>query len=711
MGLTLFTYVSAALMLLGIFRIKRRGRGSDLRTFRVAGLLSVSYAICLATGYGIAVNDSGNALILLRLAAFFAAASYLAFFRLALSYPYPRKLVLMDLALLALGAVALWRFAFTDDYLVQVRRVALEYLRFEGPRYLLLSGIGAGAAILAALVFLIRGFRTASHVYRQQLFVMAAGMLGSTIIGYLVAIYLPTHGLNTIYPIAGISGLVAVWAASYSFSATRIFHVPTLAKTLGAWAVLLLLFVVPLAFLTGLVLLFRLSIPVIVVISLSLGFLLFGRWAEKFSRGRFGSARDEAAREQLESDIAHIDLSVGRDDVLGNLAAILEAEFKSSWFVMLSETDSGDLARVYPGADEALIAPAEAPIIQILASLPRPVVLKTDVIADPSFSASKAELLEFFDALGAEALVVAREGRRVVGVFALGPKRSGIDYDILDYESFSAVYGKLFVVAYYIRHVARESLLATVEKEVGLADQIVKSVQDSIDPIRHPAVDVAYVCRSTRQLGGDLYDAIRISEHRWFFVVGDVSGKGLNASMSMVILKSMIRTLLREEQDFIKLVARTNAFIKEQLPRGTFFAGVFGFIALDKGSVYFINCGIPVIYFRSPGLDTVIEVQGEGKMLGFVRNLEPYLKTRKLALPPGSSLVISTDGIIEAESVRGERYGKEKMVQIVTENRGASAQDIVDAVIKSASSFADGKLEDDITILAINYHGHKEKKA
>jgi len=220
-------------------------------------------------------------------------------------------------------------------------------------------------------------------------------------------------------------------------------------------------------------------------------------------------------------------------------------------------------------------------------------------------------------------------------------------------------------------------------------------------------VDVSYICQSTRQLGGDLYDSVKISEHRWFFVVGDVSGKGLNAAMSMVILKSMIRTLLREEKDFVKLVSRTNAFIKEQLPRGTFFAGVFGFLALDKGSVYFINCGIPAVFFKSPGLDTVIEVQGEGKMLGFVRNLEPYLKTRKLALPAGSSLVITTDGIVEAENVRGERYGKERMVRILAENKGANANDTIDAIIKSATAFTDGKLEDDVTVLAINYSGRK----
>ena len=710
MGLTLFTYIAAALTLMATFRIKRSTTGIGLRAFKLAGTLSAAYAVCLALGYQLSASDPGNAVVLLRAAGFLAAASYLAFLRLALGYPYPKRLKLLDVALFSLAAVGLWQIVYTGNYIEAVRRVALEYIRFEGAGYPLLSKLGGGIALLASATFLAKGFAMKSNVYRQQFFVMAGGMLVSAALGYYIGIYLPERGINTMYPVAGVTGLIAVLSASYALSSTRIFHVPTMVKTVVMWIVFIVLFSVPMGILTGNVLRFHAVMPLITSAALLLAFLAFGRWAEGFSHGRFGSDRDEEARERLEAAIAHLDLAQGREEVLGQLSVLMEGEFGCSWFFVLSEDDAGGIVKAFPGTEETAIAPPDAPIIQTLAAMPRQVVLKTDAVADPSLSEYKELLLSFFDGLGAEAIIIAREGKRVVGVFAFGPKRSGADYDILDYESFSAIQGKLFVIAYYVRHVAREALLSTVEKEIGLADQIVKSVQDSIDPIRHPGVDVAFICRSTRQLGGDLYDAVRISEHRWFFVVGDVSGKGLNASMSMVILKSMIRTLLREEKDFIKLVARTNSFIKEHLPRGTFFAGVFGFIALDKGSVYFINFSIPAVFFRSPSLDAIIEVQGEGKMLGFVRNLEPHLKTKKLALPPGSSLVISTDGILEAENVRGERYGKEKMVRIIAENQNGSAQDIVDAVMKSASSFTDNKLEDDITLVAIKYDGYKESK-
>ena len=710
MGLTLFTYLATLAMLVIGVRVKGRVRGGDIRSFRLAALASVAWAALHATGYLLAESDSALALTMIRWSAASSVFAYLAFFRLALTYPYGARIPLVDVLLLGAAAAAAWFIGNTDAYLFEIRRVRLEFIQFEGSGYDFLSFAAPAVGVAAFVALMVRAFLMKSRVYRQQAFVVAAGILASVAAGFVIQRYLVNLGLSVAYPLGPIGAVIAVGAAAWAFNATRLFHLPTAVGTAASYLLLFALFAAPLGLLVGVLLLFRLSMTLIVVAASVLGFVLVGRWADSFASTRFGAARNEEAREALEAGIAHLDLSAGRDSVLGELSSIMSAQFGCSWFSVMSETDAGGLANAYPAVEESEAEAPDAPVMEALAGLERRVVLKTDVVADPEYAKSKAVFLEFFDKVGAEAIILAKEGRRIIGVFAFGPKRSGADYDDLDYEAFQAIHGKLFVVAYYVRHVARESLLATVEKEIGLADQIVRAVQESIDPIVHPGVDVAFVCRSTRQLGGDLFDSVRISEHRWFFVVGDVSGKGLNASMSMIILKSMIRTLLREEKDFTKLVSRVNAFIKEHLPRGTFFAGAFGFIALDKGSIYFINCGIPVIYFRSPGLDTVIEVQGDGRMLGFVKNVEPFLKTRKLALPPGSSVVISTDGIVEAESVRGERYGKERLVRIVSENKGAAAQEMIDAIVKSATAFTDGKLDDDVTVVAIKYAGRKESQ-
>ncbi|PKL24045.1 MAG: hypothetical protein CVV47_12345 [Spirochaetae bacterium HGW-Spirochaetae-3] len=708
MGLTLFTFLAAILTAVTVFGVK--ARGSSARAFRVAAFASVAYAILLSAGYLLAADYRGAALILVRCAGAGVVVSYLAFLRLAVGYPYAKRIVALDIALAAIAAAAAWAIVFTDAYIVDLKRFGLEYIRFEGDYHAAIAIAVASIGILSAVTMVVRAVSIRSRVYRQHLAVMAAGLAVSVAWGYAFAVLGPSTRLVAVYPLSAANCLFAALAASYAFSSTRVFQAHTAAKGLAAWAVVLLGFGLPLGFAVAVAFLFRAASPATSIAFAALAFIVFGRWAESFARGRIGAEHDQSSREDLEAAIAHLDLSAGRESVLSALSSIMEGAFGCSWFSALSEDDSGGLRRVYPDDDQLVSTPG-SPTLEALAAVDRHVILKTDVVADESLADLKAALLAFFDVLGSEAIVLAKEGRRVVGVFAFGPKRSGADYDALDYAAFDAVHGKLFVVAYYARHVSRESLLDTVEKEIGLADQVVRSVQERIDPIDHPGVSVAFKCQSPRGLGGDLFDSVRISEHRWFFVVGDVSGKGLNASMSMVILKSMIRTLLREEKDFVKLVSRTNAFIKERLPRGTFFSGVFGFLALDKGSIYFINCGIPAMFFRSPSLDSVIETQGEGKMLGFVKNIEPYLKTRKLALPPGSRLLISTDGIVEAESVRGERYGKERLVRILGENKASSAAETVEAVVRSASAFAGGRLDDDITVVAIDYQGApKENK-
>jgi len=198
-------------------------------------------------------------------------------------------------------------------------------------------------------------------------------------------------------------------------------------------------------------------------------------------------------------------------------------------------------------------------------------------------------------------------------------------------------------------------------------------------------------------------DFVRLSQDRWFFVMGDVSGKGLSASMNMLILKSMVRTFLRVEKDFVGLVARVNSFIKENLPKGTFFAGVFGYFDFSKDAFYYINCGIPTILLYSPSFDTFIEVQGEGRILGFVRDVRPFLKPRKLVLPPGSALVAATDGVTDSESLRGERFGKDRLRRSVHGRLGLGAREIADGVIGDLYDFTDKKQEDDITLLVMKF--------
>lgn len=662
------------------------------------------YALLLSIGYLIAETSSELATIFVRTSGALAFCTFIFLLRIVIFFPYQKRWPLLNFIVLAGSAFLIWRIIGTADYVESVRRVQFEFIRFNGPMHSVYALTGVGIGVACIIISIVRALTISSKIYRQQLLLIAAGYILHTIFGYIFAIYLPEHGFAYLYPVSTIPSFLSIASIAFAMNATRLFHLPTAIKSITTRLLILLLFGIPAGFIVASAYLLRLESP---WVSLGVSIFIFlpgFKLANSFYEKYFVTIQSESTREALEAAIAHINLASGRDAVLNELLSILQNSFNCSSIQILVETEQGRIEQAWPETNRPIILERTDPLIEILSNIKEKVILKTDIISSPAFHAYKDSLLELFEKLSAEALVISKEGQRIIGIFIFGAKLSGADYNANDYLALNAIQGKLFVIAYYARHVEREALLVTVQKQIGLADQIIHSVQEHIDPIIYPGIDTAYKTYSTRKLGGDLFDSVKISESRWFFILGDIAGKGLNAAMSMVILKAMIRNLLHEESDFLQLVAKLNDFIKDHLPRGTFFAGVLGFLALDKRSVYFINCGIPAMMLRSPSFDTVIEVQGEGRMLGIVRNILPYLKPKKLPLPHGSTLVITTDGILEAANIRGEQYGKERLARIINENKNRPASDIIEAVLDSANAFTDKRLDDDITILAINFY-------
>jgi serine phosphatase RsbU (regulator of sigma subunit) len=196
--------------------------------------------------------------------------------------------------------------------------------------------------------------------------------------------------------------------------------------------------------------------------------------------------------------------------------------------------------------------------------------------------------------------------------------------------------------------------------------------------------------RSTRKLGGDFIDFIRLSPDRFIFVIGDVSGKGLNASMSMVILKSVVRTFLKETKDFKKLVVKTNAFIKANLPRGTFFAGVFGLFDFKERSSITSTPAFPIMLLLSSAYNNPVEIQGDGKVLGFVKDIAPYVLVRKANFKPGHPA--GDDGRPDGRGVRPRRKVRQgSNPKLALENRTASSERIVRYLSEAVGEFVSRK--------------------
>lgn len=317
----------------------------------------------------------------------------------------------------------------------------------------------------------------------------------------------------------------------------------------------------------------------------------------------------------------------------------------------------------------------------------------------------REEIEKLFAELDAEMLIILREGSRLLGLLALGNKRGDLGYDEYDKTVFNNLYPYFFVFGYYMSNIANASVVGTVNREIKMSAQIIKSIQENMDPVENPKMDLGYLMLPAHNIGGEFVDSIRLNETRHLLVVGALSGKGISASMNMVILKSIIRVFLATTHDFKKLVSKINKFIRFDLPKGTFFAGVFCLMDFETDTLYYINCGISTMLLYTRSFNNVIEIQGKGFVLGFAKDVTPLLKVRQIKLNPGDVLGITTEGIIKSHSLRGDRYGKDNIRKSMTENYMYDGTHMVTFLLDDLKRFIAKDVDEDITVMMIRYLG------
>ena len=261
-----------------------------------------------------------------------------------------------------------------------------------------------------------------------------------------------------------------------------------------------------------------------------------------------------------------------------------------------------------------------------------------------------------------------------------------------------------------MRNISNKDVIGVVNREIKMSSQIITSIQENIDHVKNMKVDIGYLMVPAHNIGGEFIDMSRLTENRHLFVVGDLSGKGIAASMNMVILKSIIRSYLSEVHDFKQLVVKLNTFVRDSLPKGTIFAGLFALIDFETDTMYYINCGVPALMMYTQVYNNVIEIQGSGHVLGFVKDISPYISVKTTKLNHGDIIMACTDGLIQSHSLRGEQFGKERVQQAVLDNSTYPAQRMAQFTFDGLLKFMSKEMEDDVSILVIKYEGLPEEE-
>ena len=438
--------------------------------------------------------------------------------------------------------------------------------------------------------------------------------------------------------------------------------------------------------------------------------VLFSLWVSSAlsSSSKLYTADYEAS---LEKELAQIDYREAEmDQITAKMFEIMRRNVESSSMSVYILTGQNELDVAYSSNKMDIKIPLNNPMFDTLLNINKSIVIKSQIEKEHDVSTIQKELNDFFTLTKSDAFFILNEGHNIFGIITLGKKASGDHYKEYDYNVFVKLYSYFFVFGYYMRNISNKDVLSVVNREIKMSSQIITSIQENIDHVKTPKVDIGYMMVPAHNIGGEFIDMIRLTDTRHLFVVGDLSGKGIAASMNMVILKSIIRSYLAEVHDFKQLVVKLNTFVRDSLPKGTIFAGLFALIDFESDTMYYINCGIPALMMYTQVYNNVIEIQGSGHVLGFVKDLTPYVSVKTTKLNHGDIIMACTDGLIQSHSLRGEQFGKERVQQALLDNSTYPAQRMAQFTFEGLLKFMSKEMEDDVSILVIKYEGLPEEK-
>jgi len=411
----------------------------------------------------------------------------------------------------------------------------------------------------------------------------------------------------------------------------------------------------------------------------------------------------------LENGLASIDYTNGEMDQIANrMFEIVKKNTESSSMNVYILTSKGEMETAYSSNNSSMTFQASSPLFDSLLNINRSVVVYSEIEKEHDLAVVHDQLEKFFETTKSDALFLLNEGHNLFGLITFGKKVSGDHYKTYDKNVFEKLYSYFFVFGYFMRNISNKDVIGVVNREIKMSSQIITSIQENIDKINNRKIDVGYLMIPAHNIGGEFIDFIRLTDTRHLIVVGDLSGKGIAASMNMVILKSIIRTYLSETHDFKQLVVKVNSFIRDSLRKGTIFMGTFALIDFETDTLYYINCGIPALMLYTQVYNNVIEIQGSGHVLGFVKDISPFISVKSTKLNPGDIILACTDGLIQSHSLRGEQFGKERVQQAILDNSTYPAQRMAQFTFDGLTKFMSKEMEDDVSILVLKYGGNIE---
>jgi serine phosphatase RsbU (regulator of sigma subunit) len=237
--------------------------------------------------------------------------------------------------------------------------------------------------------------------------------------------------------------------------------------------------------------------------------------------------------------------------------------------------------------------------------------------------------------------------------------------------------------------------------------EIARNIQMKLIPQHFPDIpgyDISGICEPAKEVGGDYFDFAIPDKNKLGLIIGDVSGKGVPASIYMTLSKGIFQSYAEGNSSPKKVLSSVNYSMQKLMEKGTFITIFYGILDYDTNEFVFCRAGHnPLIYYDS-AVNQIKKLIPSGVAVGFrsTEDFNNYLIEERVKLNPGDYLLFYTDGLTEAKNSSGEFYGEERLNSFLLANLNYETSAFIKKLKEDINSFVKGTEQyDDITVIAL----------
>jgi sigma-B regulation protein RsbU (phosphoserine phosphatase) len=290
----------------------------------------------------------------------------------------------------------------------------------------------------------------------------------------------------------------------------------------------------------------------------------------------------------------------------------------------------------------------------------------------------------------------------VLGVFVIVNKTDDSFFDGRDLSLLQALSDQAAVTVDLVKLYDVLTRQQRLEHELSLAHEFQKMLLPDDFP-ELPGFDLHAFSEAATTVGGDFFDFFQVDDQHWGLAVADVAGKGIPGALIMAMTRAVLRAESRDSLSPATVLKRVNERMRLDTKDNVFITLTYGILNIETATLVFVRAGHePLVVIKA--MERQFElIKPEGIALGLVpADLFDCIEEHVVGLGRGDTVLLYTDGVIEAMNQKSEEYGRDRLMACLGSSGNVSAKVLIDGVVEDIHQFTRGiPQHDDITLLAL----------